>query len=85
MMNTVGSKTKLQCFFSTSPVPSRAGTQTATGLQAHLFGMRIPEQKPKKEKRLGYLRKTELLAEVRKIFPGAKVLPNPPNTSKTLP
>jgi hypothetical protein len=41
-----------------------------------LLGVRIREQKRKKEKRLGYLAKKELMAEVRKIFPNATVLPN---------
>jgi hypothetical protein len=41
-----------------------------------LLGARIREQKKKKEKRLGYLPKKELIAEVRQIFPNATVLPN---------
>jgi hypothetical protein len=41
-----------------------------------LFGVKIPPEKKKKEKRLGYLPKKELLEEVRKIFPNAAVLPN---------
>jgi hypothetical protein len=41
-----------------------------------LFGVRIPEKKRKKEKRLGYLPKKELIEAVRKIFPNATVLPN---------
>jgi hypothetical protein len=49
-------------------------TDTRTGL-VDLLGARIPERKRKKEKRLGYLGKKELLEEVRKIFPDAKVLP----------
>jgi hypothetical protein len=44
--------------------------------QVDLLGMRIGEKKRKKEKRLGYLQKKELIAEVRKIFPNATVLPN---------
>jgi hypothetical protein len=41
-----------------------------------LLGARIGEEKRKKEKRLGYLSKKELIAEVRKIFLNATVLPN---------
>jgi hypothetical protein len=41
-----------------------------------LLGRLIREQKRKKEKRLGYLPKKELIAEVREIFPNATVLPN---------
>jgi hypothetical protein len=41
-----------------------------------LLGVRIPEPKRKKEKRLGYLGKKELIEEVRKIFTTATVLPN---------
>jgi hypothetical protein len=37
---------------------------------------KVREKKKKKEKRLGYLGKKELIAEVRKIFPNATVLPN---------
>jgi hypothetical protein len=44
--------------------------------QVDLLGVRIGEQKRKKAKRLGYLSKKELIAEVRKIFPNATVLPN---------
>jgi hypothetical protein len=44
--------------------------------QIDLLGMRTGEEKRKKEKRLGYLPKKELIAEVRKIFPNATVLPN---------
>jgi hypothetical protein len=71
-MNTVASK-KTQCSSSTGPVPNRTGTRT--GL-VDLLGARLPEPKRKKEKRLGYLGKKELLAEVRKIFLNATVLPN---------
>jgi hypothetical protein len=42
-----------------------------------LLGVRmIRKPKRKKEKRLGYLEKKELIAEVREIFPNATVLPN---------
>jgi hypothetical protein len=44
--------------------------------QIDLLGMRTGEEKRKKEKRLGYLPKKELIAEVRKIFPSATVLSN---------
>lgn len=44
--------------------------------QVDLLGAIIREQKRKKEKRLGYLGKKELIEEVRKIFPNAAVLPN---------
>jgi hypothetical protein len=40
-----------------------------------LLGVRIRKQKRKKEERLGYLSKKELIAEVHKIFPNATVLP----------
>jgi len=55
---------------TTSPV-----TRTRTGV-VDLLGVRIPERKRKKGNRLGYLGKKELIAEVRKIFPNATVLPN---------
>jgi hypothetical protein len=54
----------------TGPAPSRIGTQT------DLFGAPVREKPAPKEKRLGYLSKTELIDEVRKIFPNARVLPN---------
>jgi hypothetical protein len=41
-----------------------------------LLGVRLREKKRKREKRLGYLGKKELIAEVRKVFPNASVLPN---------
>jgi hypothetical protein len=44
--------------------------------QVDLLGVTIREKKKKREKRLGYLGMKELIAEVRKIFPGASVLPN---------
>jgi hypothetical protein len=53
---------KTQCSSSTGPVD--------------LLGARIPEQK--KQKGLGYLGKKELIAEVRQIFPNAKIFPNTP-------
>jgi len=74
-MNTVSSK-KTQCPTSTSSVLSRTGTRTGISPQVDLLGVRIREKKRKKEKRLGYLPKKELIAEVRKIFPSATVLPN---------
>jgi ABC-type branched-subunit amino acid transport system ATPase component len=45
-------------------------------LQVDLLGVRLPEKKKQREKRLGYLPMKELIAEVRKIFPNATVLPN---------
>jgi len=52
-------------------------TRTGMNPEVDLLGVRmIREQKRKKEKRLGYLPKKELIAEVRKIFPNATVLPN---------
>jgi hypothetical protein len=71
-MNTVLSKKlQTQCFSkSARSVPCRAGTQV------DLFGAPIPEKPIPREKRLGYLSRTELLDEVRKVFPNAKVLPN---------
>jgi hypothetical protein len=77
-MDTVFSK-KNAVFLRTSPVPIRAGTQTAS---VDLFSVRIPEPKQKQEKRLGYLGKKELIEEVRKIFPNAKVLPNEDNNTQ---
>jgi len=68
-MNTISSK-QMQRRTSPIPVLSRAGAQV------DLLGARIRERKKKREKRLGYLRKKELLEEVRKIFPNATVLPN---------
>jgi ABC-type branched-subunit amino acid transport system ATPase component len=44
--------------------------------QVDLLGVRIGEKKRKKGKSLGCLSKKELIAEVRKIFPNATVLPN---------
>ena len=67
-MNTVTSK-------ETGSVLTRTGTRTGV---IDLLGERIRERKRKKEKRLGYLPKKELIAEVRKIFPNATVLPNSP-------
>jgi hypothetical protein len=67
-MNAALKSKKTQCSISTRPVPCRADTQV------DLFGKPIPE-KPFREKRLGYLGKIELIAEVRKVFPHAKVLP----------
>ena len=61
------------CSTCARPVPTRLGSRTAT---VDLLGVKIREPKRKKEKRLGYLGKKELIAEVRKIFPNAKVLPN---------
>jgi hypothetical protein len=66
-MNTVRSR-------ETGPVQTRTGMNP----KVDLLGVRIREKKRKKEKRLGYLGKKELIAEVRKIFPNAKVLPNTP-------
>ena len=71
-MNTVASK-KTQCSTCARSVPTRLGSRTGT---VDLLGIRIPEPKKKKEKRLGYLGKKELIEEVRKIFPNVKVLPN---------
>jgi len=62
-----------QCSKGTSPVQCRTGIQTG---MVDLLGVRIRERKRKKEKRLGHLPKKELIAEVRKIFPNAAVLPN---------
>ena len=41
-----------------------------------------PQPKQKKEKRLGYLGKKELIAEVRKYFPNCRVLPNEDNNKQ---
>ena len=68
-MNTISSK-QMQRRTSPIPVLSRAGAQV------DLLGATIRERKRKSEKRLGYLRKKELLEDVRKIFPNATVLPN---------
>jgi len=51
-------------------VLTRTGTRTRV---VDLLGVKIRE---KKKKGLGYLPKKELIAEVRKIFPNATVLPN---------
>jgi hypothetical protein len=59
---------------TTNPV-----TRTRTEV-VDLLGVRIRERKRKKGKRLGYLGKKELIAEVRKIFPNATVLPNESTT-----
>jgi len=67
-MDTVFSN-KTRCSTSAGPVQTRTGP-------VDLLGIRVREPKRKKEKRLGYLGKKELIAEVRKIFPNAKVLPN---------
>jgi hypothetical protein len=69
-MNTVVSK-QTQGSTCARPVQTRLGSRTPTDL----FGARIPQPKRKKEKRLGYLGKKELIEEVRKVFPNAKVLP----------
>jgi hypothetical protein len=61
---------KPQCLYSTGPVQYRTGTHT------DLFGVPIEEKPAPREKRLGYLSKTELIEAVRKIFPNARVLPN---------
>jgi len=75
MNAVVVSKIKTQqCLYCTGPVQYRASTRTATR-QVDLFGVPIQE-KPFREKRLGYLSKVELIERVRKIFPNAKVLPN---------
>jgi hypothetical protein len=74
-MNAVNLK-QTQCSASIGPVLTRTGTRTGINRQVDLFGVRIREKKKKKEKRLGYLPMKELIAEVRKIFPGATVLPN---------
>ena len=50
--------------------------------QVDLLGMRTGEEQRKKEKRLGYLPKKELIAEVRKIFPNATVLPSSEGAKK---
>lgn len=47
----------------------------ATGIPAANPLEDYQEKKSKKEKRLGYLGKKELIEEVRKIFPNASVLP----------
>jgi hypothetical protein len=66
-MNAVSSK-------EAGSVLTRAGARTG---MVDLLGVRIIwEKKKKKGKRLGYLPKKELIAEVRKIFPNAAVLPN---------
>jgi hypothetical protein len=65
-MSTVSSK-------EAGSVLTRTGTRTG---MVDLLGRMIREQKRKKEKRLGYLPKKELIAEVRKVFPNATVLPN---------
>jgi len=67
-MDTVLSN-KTRCSTSAGPV------QTGTG-PVDLLGVRVREPKRKKEERLGYLGKKELIAEVRKIFPNATVLSN---------
>ena len=54
----------------------RTSPSTGSQVDFDLLGARIIPKKQKKEKRLGYLSKKELLAEVRKIFPNARVLPN---------
>jgi hypothetical protein len=74
-MSTVTSK-QILCPTSTSSVLTRIGTRTGISPQVDLLGVRVREKKRKKEKRLGYLPKKELIAEVRKIFPNATVLPN---------
>jgi len=65
-MNAVSSK-------EAGSVLTRTGTRTGV---VDLLGVKIREQKRKKGKGLGYLPKKELIAEVRKIFPNATVLPN---------
>ena len=73
-MDTV-SLNKTRC--STSAGPVRTGTGPVD-----LLGVKIPERKKKKEKRLGYMGKKELIEEVRKIFPNATVLPNEHNKTR---
>jgi len=58
-----------QCSKGSSPVPNRTATRT------DLFGVPIRKNSSRKA-RLGDLSKKELIAEVRKIFPNATVLPN---------
>ena len=56
-----------------SSTTSSPGNRTGT---LDLLGAKVREKKSKREKRLGYLSKKELIAEVRQIFPDATVLPN---------
>jgi hypothetical protein len=42
--------------------------------EVDLFGVQILEPKPRKRKGLGYLSEKELIEQVRRIFPNAKVI-----------